>query len=43
MFFHDEDPVCHSTWIAVLSYAASLAVGVAFWAGIVRGVQYLAR
>jgi hypothetical protein len=43
MFFHEEDPVAHSNWIAILSYAASLAVGLAFWTGIVRGVQYLVR
>ncbi|MFZ1917863.1 MAG: hypothetical protein WAU58_09840 [Terriglobales bacterium] len=43
MFFHEEDPVQRSHWIAILSYTASLAVGLAFWTGIVRGVQYLMR
>jgi hypothetical protein len=43
MFFHEEDPVMHSSWIAILSYAASFAVALAFWAGIIRGVQYLVR
>ncbi len=43
MFFHEEDRVRHSLAIAILSYAASLAVGLAFWTGVVRGVQYLVR
>jgi hypothetical protein len=43
MFFHEEDPVVHSSWITVVSYAASLVVGLAFWTGVVRGVQYLVR
>jgi hypothetical protein len=43
MFFHEEDPVIHSRWITVVSYAASLAVSLAFWTGIARGVQYLLR
>ncbi len=43
MFFHEEDPVIHSRFVTVLSYAASLAVGLAFWTGIARGVQHLLR
>jgi hypothetical protein len=33
----------HPNWIAVLSYTASLAVSVAIWGVVIRGVQYLVR
>ncbi len=43
MFFDETDPARPWNWIAIVCYAASFAVGAAFWTGLVRGVQYLVR
>ncbi|MGA9527497.1 MAG: hypothetical protein WBS24_05230 [Terriglobales bacterium] len=40
-FAHGPNP--RWNWIAIFSFAASFAVSLACWTGIIRGVQYLVR
>ena len=41
MWIPESDPDIN--WVAILSYAASFAVSLAVWTGVIRGVQYLVR
>lgn len=39
----NESRYVHWNWIAIFSYAASLAVSLAIWRGLFRAVQFLAK
>jgi hypothetical protein len=44
MRFRESDRYdLHWNWIAIFSYAASLAVSLAIWRGLFRAVQFLAK
>jgi len=43
VFASEREVRLRFNWFAILSYAASLAISVAFWTGIFRSVEYLVR
>jgi hypothetical protein len=43
MWTRDQETSVQWNWIAILSYAASIAVSIAIWAGVIRGVQHLVK
>jgi hypothetical protein len=43
MLIHERKRVIEFNWTAILSYAGSLVVCVAIWAGVIRAVEHLVK
>jgi hypothetical protein len=43
MLVHERRGFVEINWTAILSYAGSLAVSLAVWAGVIRAVQHFMK
>lgn len=43
MWIREAEKCVHFNWIAIFSYAASLAVSLAVWRGLFRAVEHLVK
>ena len=43
MWIRESESCVQWNWIAIFSYAASLAVSLAIWGGLFRAVQFLVK
>jgi hypothetical protein len=43
MWIRESERLVQVNWIALISYAGSVVVSLAIWAGVIRAVEHLVR
>jgi hypothetical protein len=43
MLIHERERVFHLNWIAIVTYAGSVAVSLAIWVGLFRVVEHFVK